>query len=539
MVPSAVQMGWKESPAYFCAASETAQDVAAERCAETVGSLPRNPLEDMMLPRDRWPPATVAQTKSGCNNMLEVYVDNFCAMAQSTDVEELRHMSRALLHSIHEVFPPPEVSGLGGEDSVSIKKLKAGEGVWETRKELLGWVFDGTSRCIELPDGKIEAIGELIDRAKAARSIPRRDYEKLLGKIRHASLGVPGSAGLFTPLNMALRERSRWARLSLEVKEALGDFRVLLKSAAKEPTHVNELVPGTPAFVGYCDACRMGAGGVWLLGTKVVAPIVWRVEWPDDIKAALVTRENPSGTISVSDLEMAGLLLHYLVLEHVVDLCHEHVGAFCDNTPTVSWAAKLASKRSRIAGRLLRALALRQRVQRSSPLITVSIAGVDNDMADASSRSFGGGGSAWAEAGLTDDAFLLRFNAAFPLPQKNSWRGFQLSSAIVSRVISVLRGEKSTLESWTQLPQNGGSIGAIGASMRVTWECARSSTRKRSRGASESGPSLVLLAGSGQVAMATNVLSEFKRFKLRYEPLARHARWSKGTTSPLGDRNST
>ena len=199
-------------------------------------------------------------------------------------------------------------------------------------------MFDGTSRCIELPDGKIEAIGELIDRAKAARSIPRRDYEKLLGKIRHASLGVPGSAGLFTPLNMALRERSWWARLSLEVKEALGDFRVLLKSAAKEPTHVNELVPGTPAFVGYCDACRMGAGGVWLLGTKVVAPIVWRVEWPDDIKADLNSDDNLTGRITNSDLEMAWILLLWLCMEEVCTLepgCH--VELFSDYQPTVSW----------------------------------------------------------------------------------------------------------------------------------------------------------------------------------------------------------
>ena len=144
----------------------------------------------------------------------------------------------------------------------------------------------------------------------------------------------------------------------------------------------------------------------------------------------------------------------------------------------------------------------------------------------------GGEGTTWAEAGLTDDAFLLRFNRAFPLPQNNSWRGIQLSSAIVLRVISVLRGERSTLGSWIRLPRSGGSIGAIGASMRVTWESAPSFTRKKSPGTSASGPSQVLLAGSGRATMATNVLSEFKRFKSRYEPSARRARWSEGTILP-------
>ena len=81
--------------------------------------------------------------------------------------------------------------------------------------------------------------------------------------------------------------------------------------------------------------CQMGADRVWLLGTKRIALIVWRVEWPDDIKAALITRENSNGTISLSNLEMVGLLLHYLVLEQIVALHHKHVREFCDNTPAV------------------------------------------------------------------------------------------------------------------------------------------------------------------------------------------------------------
>ena len=114
--------------------------------------------------------------------------------------------------------------------------------------------------------------------------------------------------------------------------------------------------------MGYCDACCIRAGKVWLPGTKHIEPIMWQVKWPDNIKAALITRENPKRTISVSNLEMAGLLLHYLVLGHVVALCHENMGVFCNKSPTVPWLAKLVSKRSRIVGWLLRALALCQQV---------------------------------------------------------------------------------------------------------------------------------------------------------------------------------
>ena len=115
VVPSAVQMGWTESPGFFCAASETARDVADDRCAEPVGSLPPHPLEDWMLPPDKWASQERGSTPGGFVHMLEVYVDDFCALAQSTNAVELRHISQALLHSVHDVFPPPEISGLGGE----------------------------------------------------------------------------------------------------------------------------------------------------------------------------------------------------------------------------------------------------------------------------------------------------------------------------------------------------------------------------------------------------------------------------------------
>jgi hypothetical protein len=73
-----------------------------------------------------------------------------------------------------------------------------------------------------------------------------------------------------------------------------------------------------PGYIGHCDASKLGAGGVWLSGTRTLSPIVWRVEWPEDIRNNVVSFDNPSGTITNSDLEMAGMLLHFLVLEHLV-----------------------------------------------------------------------------------------------------------------------------------------------------------------------------------------------------------------------------
>lgn len=102
-------------------------------------------------------------------------------------------------------------------------------------------------------------------------------------------------------------------------------------------------------------------------------PIVWCLEWPEDIRQQIISFSNPTGTLTNSDLEMAAMLLHYLVLEHLVDLKHVHVAAWCDNTPTVCWTNKLSSPLSRILGHLMWALAMHIHANEASPLISMSI----------------------------------------------------------------------------------------------------------------------------------------------------------------------
>jgi hypothetical protein len=114
--------------------------------------------------------------------------------------------------------------------------------------------------------------------------------------------------------------------------------------------------------------------------------VIWRVEWLINIRQQNVLLfDNPKGKITNSDLEMVGMLIHYylVLLEHLVLLKHVHVAAWWDNTPTVSWTNKWSSSRAAaLAGCLLtRALALIIHAKEASPLISVSITGVDNTMA--------------------------------------------------------------------------------------------------------------------------------------------------------------
>ena len=111
------------------------------------------------------------------------------------------------------------------------------------------------------------------------------------------------------------------------LRDALQDFGTLIKVLGQCPTHCRELIVDDLGYIGYCDASKLGAGGVWLSGTHWLAPVVWRVQWPDDIRQQVVSFDNPSGTLTNSDLEMAGMVLHYLVLEHLVALKHVHIAA--------------------------------------------------------------------------------------------------------------------------------------------------------------------------------------------------------------------
>ena len=175
--------------------------------------------------------------------------------------------------------------------------------------------------------------------------------------------------GLCQPFNRALAGRNRHIKLYRQgaVYHAFRDWIVLLQALAQRPTHVRKLVPSTVDDVGNCDASKEGAGGVWFSTKGVYPPTVWRVQFPVGIQQAIVSEKNRTGTITNSDLEITGLLLHWLVREGLGDLRHKTISAFCDNSPTVARAAKTTCKKSTIAGRLLRALALRQRVSQQRP----------------------------------------------------------------------------------------------------------------------------------------------------------------------------
>ena len=78
---------------------------------------------------------------------------------------------------------------------------------------------------------------------------------------------------------------------------------------ALRPTYIAEIVQRVPTDLGFTDASGQGAGGVWLNPNRDGRHYVWRLKWPADIIAALVSFNNPNGSVTNSDLELAALIL--------------------------------------------------------------------------------------------------------------------------------------------------------------------------------------------------------------------------------------
>jgi hypothetical protein len=218
----------------------------------------------------------------------------------------------------------------------------------------------------------------------------------------------------------------------------------LVTTLAAQPTHVREILPAQdPDYIGYCDASAFGAGSVWFSGTSSVHKRVWRLQWPQDITAAVVSESNPTGALTNSDLEMAAVVLHLNVLDPLVpSMHHKSMQIHRDNTPSVAWLTEMATKtaNSDAAHRLVRGLALRQQMLHSAPVSITHVAGADNNLADIASRAI---------TQLDDaHAFLTRFDNLFPL-QERFWQHASPPPAQLSNVISTLRGHSLTMQRWT------------------------------------------------------------------------------------------
>ena len=400
--------------------------------------------------------------------------------------------------------------------------MDKGEAQWNVLKEVLGWLCDGKEKTIQLPSEKVDRIVAAIkEMLRCNAGTPFDEFRQLMGRLHHASIGVPAGKGFMTPLNHQLAKSPKkvWFRKGSLQREALMLWKELLQDAMTKPTRARELLPASPDYVGLKDSSRDGAGGVWLSGNKRLAATVWRIEWPEWIKKLLDDK-----VITINDLEMAGNLLGWLVLEGMgIDITHCHVALLNDNKSAISWILRWAAHSKGPAGRLIIALALRQRERRASPLTPAHVAGVLNRMADVASRSFGYK-KEW-ECKSTEE-FLTLFDRLFPLPQQSSWQSFHLSSKIVTKVTDALLMKPLRMQEWRRLPKIGTNISRPGASTCNLGELTRT-WEEKCPSQKECTISQASEQWSAPANWATESKSELDRYVQRLLPLRRPSRWTK------------
>ncbi len=494
--PLVLPMGWRESPPHFTSLTETITDLANQWI--DVWDPPLHPLEaaassppDVSMPTPciivpppkvttttrlaapPFPPAGPFRTTKRRRRKrrkptlhVDVYVDDEIAVAQGSP-PKLNRLRRGLLHINDSVFRPNDNQDpQSRREPISIKKLRKGDACWSTFKTILGWDVDTIQKTIQLPPHRRDRLLTILAEVRGRRRIGVKAMHRFLGELRSMAPGLPGGRGLFSQLQHSLSHASdNRVRLHAAARDHIEDLWLLANALATRPTKIAEVVPQLPAYLGACDAAKAGMGGVLLPPTSPTLhqpahpPLVWRTPFPLDIQQRVVGDNNPTGTITNSDLELAGTIAHADVAVTNVECRERTLATACDNMAAVSWQRKGSVTTTGSAAYLLRENSIHQREHRYCHVVR-HLAGTSNTMADDASRRFD----------LDDSQFLHYFNTTYP--QSTSWQLCPLSTELNSKLICALqqqRPDRPSLEVVPQPPPTTGPSTGCPSSKALAW----------------------------------------------------------------------
>ena len=431
-IPTRLPMGWTESPPAFSAVTETIADLINKSLENDPGIPPPHPLEhkattnplvDPQVPDD-YPIIDSGPIRPPLA-YVDVYVDNFVKLVQGW--RNALRVRRQTFHHIDKVFRPNDHLDRQRKQPISIKKLEKGDDGWSTEKVILGWLVNSQSKTISLPQHRQDRLHSILDTMLRRKRATVNEWQRLLGELRSMSLALPGSSGCFSHLQEALGKASNRIKITHSVRDQLLDFKWIANSLSTRPTHLAEVVPTPPSYFGSMDAAKEGMGGVWFPPVKpqplsirshksqeLTNPILWRARFPDSIQSQLVSYDNPAGTITNSDLELAGAVAHDDVLVQALPPSpHLSTCTFSDNTPAVAWKHKGSTSTRGAAAYILQTAALHKRHFRYNNEMH-HLPGHLNKMADDCSRL-------WS---LSDSQLISHFNSTYPQP--NTWKMHRL-----------------------------------------------------------------------------------------------------------------
>ena len=176
---------------------------------------------------------------------MKLYVIIWTSVCEEKSIDKFRHTTQSLVHDIDCIFP----------NGFSIKKLLK-DGKWEKRKEILGWLFDGITQTMQLPNVKILKSKAGIKKHIHRGCISNNVLIRLNRCFRHEALAMPLANGLFAPVNNALSKTVTVHKLKERnpLKGALQDFSTIISAIVALMTPLAQLIPARPGILVKVDA---------------------------------------------------------------------------------------------------------------------------------------------------------------------------------------------------------------------------------------------------------------------------------------------
>ena len=99
---------------------------------------------------------------------------------------------------------------------------------------------------------------------------------KLEGRLQHASFGIQGGEGIFSPIQVDLKGTSQWLHITPDLTKCLQDWGGIRNHMGRKTTQVHHLVNKLPHYIGYSCSCGIGTGEVWTYGLNKICLIIWQ-----------------------------------------------------------------------------------------------------------------------------------------------------------------------------------------------------------------------------------------------------------------------
>jgi len=462
-LPLSLPMGWNHSPPYFCVYTELVADLAnsqsypVEHPVLAQTQLFQEPQRQFYTSAQVLGTSTVPPLQ-----YTDVYLDDFITIAQQP--LHLPAMNN-LLHSLYNVFiDRPDDSR---RQLVSTKKLQQGDATFSTKKRILGWDLDTVNMTNTLPQHRLDSLKNMLHDMIPKSCTSRKKWHKLLGTLRSTTPALYGASHALSILQHALTDTTNHRiRLTPLIREVLRHWLHLAQQASDNPAPLAAVVPTHPTILAATNASKVGMGGFWVNAPSPTQPsgeyYLWRHAFSDAVKQSLITADNPSGTVTINDLELMAIITGAVLASNNTKQLHPTILQAADNTAAIAWARRGSTTSISAPAFLLHHFG---QLRQAKPFAfhPVYTPGSSNTLADCCSRSFD----------LSNMEFLTHIQRLYPV--KSSWKlvtpPSELTSQLSYSLFGKLHRQASTPPAAQQTTPPGtcGKTSALASSLTPNW----------------------------------------------------------------------